>query len=51
MIKIIAISLFILAFAGCSEDTANDTATREPVPSLELNPSSPIRPLARLPST
>lgn len=41
MIKIIAISLFILAFAGCSEDTANDTVTREPVPSFRVESEQP----------
>lgn len=42
MIKIITISLLILAFAGCSSDHADqNAATQEPVPSFRVESEQP----------
>ena len=42
MIKVITLSLLILAFAGCGSDhTAQDAATHEPVPSFRVESEQP----------
>jgi hypothetical protein len=41
MIKAITVSLFILAFAGCGGDTANDAVERGPVPSFRVESEQP----------